>query len=60
MAFFILTRFFLVKYSCALVEKPSQGTSSLASRLTTVSFDMYTYIYIYIYIYIYKTKTPGV
>ena len=37
MAFFILTRFVLVK--TALVERPSQGTSSLASRLTTVSLD---------------------
>ena len=41
MAFFILTRFVLVKYSRAFVERPSQGTSSLASRLTTVSLDMY-------------------
>ena len=39
MAFFILTRFVLVKYSRAFVERPSQGTSSLASRLTTVSLD---------------------
>ena len=39
MAFFILTRFVLVKYSCAFVERPSQGTSSLASRPTTVSLD---------------------
>ena len=37
MAFFILTRFVLVKYSRAFVERPSQGTSS--SRLTTVSLD---------------------
>ena len=36
MAFFILTRFVLVKYSHAFVERPSQGTSS---RLTTVSLD---------------------
>ena len=50
MAFFILTRFVLVKYSRAFVERPSQGTSSLASRLTTVSLDIYIYIYIYIYI----------
>ena len=48
MAFFILTRFVLVKYSRAFVERPSQGTSSLASRLTTVSLDIYMYIYIYI------------
>ena len=40
MAFFILTRFVLVKYSRAFVERPSQGTSSLASRLTTVSLDV--------------------
>ena len=33
-------RFVLVKYSRAFVERPSQGTSSLASRLTTVSLDM--------------------
>ena len=39
MAFFILTRFVLVKYSRALVERTSQGTSSLVSRLTTVSLD---------------------
>ena len=39
MAFFILTTFVLVKYSRAFVERPSQGTSSLASRLTTVSLD---------------------
>ena len=39
MAFFILTRFVLVKYSRAFVERPSQGTSSLALRLTTVSLD---------------------
>ena len=44
MAFFILTRFVLVKYSRAFVERPSQGTSSLASRLTTVSLDIYIYI----------------
>ena len=44
MAFFILTRFVLVKYSRAFVERPSQGTSSLASRLTTVSLDIYTRI----------------
>ena len=37
--FFILKRFVLVKYSRAFVERPSQGTSSLASRLTTVSLD---------------------
>ena len=40
MAFFILTWFVLVKYSRAFVERPSQGTSSLASRLTTVSLDL--------------------
>ena len=33
------------KYSRAFVERPSQGTSSLASRLTTVSLDIYIYIY---------------
>ena len=42
MAFFILTTFVLVKYSRAFVERPSQGTSSLASRLTTVSLDLYS------------------
>ena len=36
---FLLTRFALVKYSRALVERPSQGTSSLASQLTTMSLD---------------------
>ena len=41
MAFFILTRFVLVKYSRAFVERPSQGTSSLASRLTTVNLDLF-------------------
>ena len=40
MAFFILTKFVLVKYSRAFVKRPSQGTSSLASQLTTVSLDM--------------------
>ena len=45
MAFFILTRFVLVKYSRAFVERPSQGTSSLASRLTTVSLDSYIQAY---------------
>ena len=44
MAFFILTRFVLVKYSRAFVERPSQGTSSLASRLTTVSLDYSTIV----------------
>ena len=39
MAFFILTRFVLVKYSRAFVERPLQGTSSLAAQLTTVSLD---------------------
>ena len=39
MVFFVLARFVLVKYSRAFVERPSQGTSSLASRLTTVSLD---------------------
>ena len=39
MAFFILTRFVLVKYLLAFVERPSQGISSLTSRLTTVSLD---------------------
>ena len=40
MAFYILTRFVLVKYSCAFVERSSQGTSSLASQLTTVSLEL--------------------
>ena len=53
MVFFVLARFVLVKYSRAFVERPSQGTSSLASRLTTVSLDIYIYVYICIYIYIY-------
>ena len=39
MAFFILTRFVLAKYSRAFIKRPSQGTSSLASRLTTMSLD---------------------
>ena len=39
MVFFVLARFVLVKYSRAFVKRPSQGTSSLASRLTTVSLD---------------------
>ena len=43
MAFLILTRFVLVKYSRAFVERPSQGTSSLASQLTTVSLDYLLY-----------------
>ena len=34
-----ITRFVLVKYSCAFVKRLSQGTSSLVSRLTTVSLD---------------------
>ena len=33
-------RFVLVKYSRAFVERTSQGTSSLASRLTIVSLDL--------------------
>ena len=41
MAFLNLTRFVVVKYSCVFVERPSQGTSSLVSRLTTVSLDTY-------------------
>ena len=44
MAFFILTRFVLVKYSRAFVERPSQGTSSVASRLTTMSLDIVLYV----------------
>ena len=48
MAFFILTRFVLVKYSRAFVERPSQGTSSLASRLTTVSLDVHVVYIVYI------------
>ena len=47
MAFFISTRFVLVKYSGAFVERPLQGTSSLASQLTTMSLDLYIYIYLY-------------
>ena len=43
MVFFVLTRFVLVKYSRAFVEGPSQGASFLASRLTTVSLDIYSY-----------------
>ena len=42
MAFFILTRFVLVKYSRVFIERPLQGTSSLALRLTTVSLDACT------------------
>ena len=60
MAFFILTRFVLVKYSRAFVKRPSQGTSSLASRLTTVSLDIlyicvcvYMYVRIYVYVCMY-------
>ena len=41
MAFFILIRFVLVKYSHAFVKRPSQGTSSSALRLTTMSLDKY-------------------
>ena len=52
MVFFVLARFVLVKYSRAFVERPSQGTSSLASRLTTVSLDSYirtsTYVCMYV------------
>ena len=40
MVFFVLTRFVLVKYSRVFVERPSQGTSSLALRLTTVNLDV--------------------
>ena len=50
MVFFVLTKFVLVKYSRAFVERPSQGTSSLASRLTTVSLDYWyeaTYVFHY-------------
>ena len=39
MEFFILARFVHVKCSRAFVVRPLQGTSSLASRLTTVSLD---------------------
>ena len=39
MAFFILTRFVLVKYSRVFVERPPQGTSSLALQLATVDLD---------------------
>ena len=56
MAFFILTRFVLVKYSRAFVERPSQGTSSLASRLTTVSLDN-TYVQVKALIQSKRTKT---
>ena len=38
----------LVKYSRAFVERPSQGTSSLASRLTTVSLDVAMHIATYL------------
>ena len=55
MAFFILTRFVLVKYSRAFVERPSQGTSSLASRLTTVSLD-YIAKSVYMYLRIYGSS----
>ena len=44
MAFFVFTKFVLVKYSRAFVKRPLQGTSSLALRLTTVSFDKITQI----------------
>ena len=37
---FYFNKVVLVKYSCAFVERPSQGTSSLASQLTTVSLDV--------------------
>ena len=47
MVFFVLTRFVLVKYSRGFVERPLQGTSSLASRLTTVSLDA-TYKHVYL------------
>ena len=41
MAFFYFNKVCsLVKYSHAFVERLSQGTSSLASQLTTVSLDM--------------------
>ena len=40
MAFFILARFVLAKYSRVFVA----GTSSLASQLTTVSLDIYIYM----------------
>ena len=41
MEFFVLTRFVLVKYSRAFVERLSQGTSSLALRLTTISLNLH-------------------
>ena len=41
--FYILTRCVLVKFSHALIKRASEGTSSLALQLTTVSL----YIYIY-------------
>ena len=37
--FLIITNCVLVKYSHAFIERLSQGTSSLALRLTTVSLD---------------------
>ena len=37
--FFILTRFVLVKYLRAFIKRPSEGSSFLASRLTTMSLD---------------------
>ena len=40
MAFFILTMFVFVKYSRAFVKRLLQGTSSLASQLTTASLDI--------------------
>ena len=43
-AFFNLTRFVLVKYSLAFVKRPSRDTSSLASRLTTVSLDIHIFL----------------
>ena len=36
-----LKRFVLVKYLRAFVERPLQGTSSLALQLTTVSLDLH-------------------
>ena len=41
MTFIISTRLVLVKYSRAFIKRLSQGTSSLASQLTTMSLDIY-------------------
>ena len=59
MALLILTKFVSVKYSHAFVKSPSQGTSYLASRLTTMSLNtLIIYTYVYIYTYISNPKSP--